>query len=364
MYNLSDWEEARILGKRAFYERSTKTIRACPENYCLAVKGDGGWHTYGRDNAIKSWWPALDKAILTYGILGVGSDSASSRRTLPYPCSLSGVELDGDSIVRMVYLDESGISINESFTVVAGVIIDADKQWNSVAEYLNSLLTEYVPVEHHHGFVFHAKELFHGSKVFDPKRYPPKRRRELLTKIVEIPSKFRLPTAYGYSDKIPLQNWLRRYPKKKQQRDMRAIHHAVTYSYCAIAVERYMRETARPEELAELIAENNDDARARVKEMHHILRGRNLYETTEYLYEIGKRYLPVRKFIGSVRFAEKDDDILLQIADACAFTYRLYLEKRSDASDLFCALSRNNPAKLEPQRCSDGGLGGYTLFYF
>ena len=39
---------------------------------------------------------------------------------------------------------------------------------------------------------FHAKDLFHGSKVFDPQHYPPERRRELLRKIVEIPSKFRL----------------------------------------------------------------------------------------------------------------------------------------------------------------------------
>ena len=65
-----------------------------------------------------------------------------------YPRSLSGIELDGDSIVRQVYLDESGISANESMTVVAGLIIDPDKQWKLVAEYLNSLLIEYVPVEH------------------------------------------------------------------------------------------------------------------------------------------------------------------------------------------------------------------------
>src|SRR5262249_51248901 len=168
---------------------------------------------------------------------------------LRFPCSLSGVKLDGNSIVRLVYLDESGISVNESVTVVAGVIIDPDKQWKLVAEYLNSLLLEYVPVEHHVGFAFHAKELFHGSKRFDPAHYPADRRRELLRKLVEIPARFRLPTVYGYSDKIPLQNWLRMYPTKKQQRDMRAIHHAMTYSYCTVAVERYMREIAGSEEL-------------------------------------------------------------------------------------------------------------------
>lgn len=265
--------------------------------------------------------------------------------------------------MRLVYLDESGISVKEPFTVVAGVVIDADKQWKLVAEYLNSLLLKYVPAEHQSGFVFHAKELFHGSKVFDPERYPPERRREVLRKLVEIPSKFRLPTVYGYSDKIPLQNWHTMYPKQPYK--MRAIHHAVTYSFCVIAVEAYMRQHARPEEIATLVAENNDNARSAVKEMHHILRGRNLYElNTDYLYEIGKRYLPVSKIVDCVHFAAKDEAVLLQLADACAFTYRLYLEKKPNASDLFCALSRNRPETLEPHKSANGGLGGYTLFYF
>ena len=83
--------------------------------------------------------------------------------------------------MRLVYLDESGISDNEPFTVVAGIIINADEQGKSVAEYLNSLLLEYVPVEHHVGFAFHAKDVFHGSNIFNPKEYPPERRRELLS---------------------------------------------------------------------------------------------------------------------------------------------------------------------------------------
>jgi hypothetical protein len=156
--------------------------------------------------------------------------------------SLSGIALNGHSLVRLVYLDESGTSVNEPFTVVAGVIIDADKQWKLIEEYINSLIAEYVPEEHQVGFVFHAKDLFHGSKVFAPRQYSPERRREVLRKLIGIPSRFRLPTVCGYSDKIPLQNWHRLYPKRPYQ--MQAIHHAVTYSYCAVAVERYMREHA------------------------------------------------------------------------------------------------------------------------
>jgi hypothetical protein len=68
--------------------------------------------------------------------------------------------------------------------------------------YVASLIEEYVPEEHRAGFVFHAKDLFHGSHIFDPKKYPPERRGEALKKLVEIPNKFGFPTVYRYSDKI------------------------------------------------------------------------------------------------------------------------------------------------------------------
>jgi len=46
------------------------------------------------------------------------------------PCSLSGVRLEGDRLVRLVYIDESGISNvrDDPFVIVAGIIVDADKK--------------------------------------------------------------------------------------------------------------------------------------------------------------------------------------------------------------------------------------------
>lgn len=61
-----------------------------------------------------------------------------------WPLSLSGVELDGDSLVRFVFLDESGISANESVTVVAGVIVHADLQWKEVEKALFDLADKYL----------------------------------------------------------------------------------------------------------------------------------------------------------------------------------------------------------------------------
>ena len=41
---------------------------------------------------------------------------------------------------RLVYLDETGISVNEPVTVVAGIILDADKHWMLVDDYIRALM--------------------------------------------------------------------------------------------------------------------------------------------------------------------------------------------------------------------------------
>lgn len=81
------------------------------------------------------------------------------------PCSLSGVELDGDRMARDIYLDESGISGHEPIAVVAGVIVDRDLHWLPVQRYIDDLIREYIPEEHRAGFIFHAKLSFGGVGV-------------------------------------------------------------------------------------------------------------------------------------------------------------------------------------------------------
>lgn len=59
---MKSYDEARIMGKRAFYERATDSIRLCPENYCLAVKANGKWKAYD-DGAIRDKWAIIQTTI-------------------------------------------------------------------------------------------------------------------------------------------------------------------------------------------------------------------------------------------------------------------------------------------------------------
>jgi hypothetical protein len=262
------------------------------------------------------------------------------EQTKERPRSLSGVKINGERLVRFVYVDESGISVNEPVVVVAGVIINADLQWRAVEKHVSQLIDEYVPEEHRKGFVFHAKDLFHGSGlIFDRRKYPLERSREALKDLLSIPRKFLLPVVYGYLIKRS-----RRLEVGRNQ--------SMAYSLCAVAVEAYMRSNADFTEVAALVAENNTDTRRAVKVMHDILKGKyrqleSAADIFSLLLEYAPNVLPVRRIVDTVYFAEKNDVFLLQIADACGLIIRYFKERKANVEEFFDALTNYNPKCLD-----------------
>lgn len=149
-------------------------------------------------------------------------------------------------LVRFVYVDESGISVNETTLVVADVIIDADSQWSRVAQHLDQLVNEFVPYGQRNDFIFHATELFHGSgQVFNRNQYRIERSHEALTAILAIPSAFRLPIVFGFIRK-QLTGELPSTAKEKQEgkeaRSEAEANHSVAFSLCAMGAETFMKK--------------------------------------------------------------------------------------------------------------------------
>src|SRR5271169_2922030 len=101
--------------------------------------------------------------------------------------ALGGARLEGDSVVRLVYLDEAGIGdiAREPHIVVTGAIIDADKQWKRLEEYYRILAHDIFPREELFNFVFHAKDIWHGSGPFDRKRFSRRDRLTILKRLAQ-----------------------------------------------------------------------------------------------------------------------------------------------------------------------------------
>lgn len=225
--------------------------------------------------------------------------------------------------MRLVYLDESGTGDlkNEPITVVAGVIVDADKQWQLVESKLNEIVEKYIRKEDRTGFVFHASDLFHESKNRIPReRYSPEVRLEILDALCAIPGDLELPIVVDWlkrsSRVIDIQENEYGLPQTLEltMSDINTTSHLLLSTMCAVHVDKFVQAEGHPQEVAVLILEDNPQTRKEVKQMHNF--GRHRY----------------KRLIDTIHFAEKSEAPLLQLADVCACVLkrRLMGKKGSD----------------------------------
>ena len=264
--------------------------------------------------------------------------------------------------MRFVYVDESGTSGKAPFLIVAGVVIDMDRQFIRVARHISKLVNKYVAAEDREGFSFHATNLFSGSgKTWGNRaKYSLAHRCEALKEFLAIPSKFHLPVIVGFIRRKPSPTGQSTQARQKTTQD----DHALAFSYCCIGAEKYMRSYARPRELAKITAEDNTQTKDKIKLMHNVLRGR--YPSALHFMKrlsadmgVDSEFLPLTKIIDAVSFEGKKDAILLQIADACALTIRHFLEGRTDTADFINAFTLGRPEcitrEIEKARSCHGG---------
>src|SRR5260370_36562632 len=88
---------------------------------------------------------------------------------------------------------------------MAGIIVEADKQWKALSQYLSDMADEVAPPEHREGFAFHATELFSGGKIFPREKYPKEWRWTVLDELLSLPRKFDLPIVWGMIAKSDLR---------------------------------------------------------------------------------------------------------------------------------------------------------------
>jgi hypothetical protein len=159
------------------------------------------------------------------------------------PRAFGGGQLQGDRLVRLVYVDEAGITNrrHEPFLIVAGVIVDADMKLVAIERHLTRLVDRHIPEQHRDGFVFHAMELFNGGgKVFvrpepgDPNpEWPLERRLAIADDLAAIPRKFDLPLAFGIVERA---KWPQTFtpPANFSEKDRTIGEHVTAFMACAL----------------------------------------------------------------------------------------------------------------------------------
>jgi Protein of unknown function (DUF3800) len=251
--------------------------------------------------------------------------------------------------MRVIYLDETGHSYKEPVAAVAGVILDPDKQWRLMADEIERL-KECVPAEFREGFVFRAADLFYGGEY--RKQWPDEDRWSLLEKLVSLPRKLKVPLVIGSAQKPPKEL------RQKPQLDSVVIH-AMAYLRCLKPADVYMNDFAQPDEVAMIVAEDRKEAREAIRDAHNLAMSKSLIE--QWMPELAHLY-PISRIKAPPAFASKEEEILLQIADACAWTFQRHMRAGSQSERFIHAMFGDfaHPIDLGKMRTENASYYGFA----
>jgi hypothetical protein len=234
--------------------------------------------------------------------------------------TLSGDRLEGDRLVRVTYLDESGADPKDPLLVVAGIIVLGDNLLIPVENRLDEIKRKHIPAENWDGFFFHAVDIFSGGNkrcIFhDRDVWPEDRRFAILDDLARVPADFDLPIAVGVIERAT-------FPAPADiaghsPLEIAVAQHAMGIIQCAVGIELWMRQHA-PSEITHLIAEDNNDVRLAAREAQVMLRDRRRMER-EGISD--HPVFPLERIRDGLMFAYKTESPALQVADFCSWAVR------------------------------------------
>jgi hypothetical protein len=145
--------------------------------------------------------------------------------------------------------------------------------------------------------------------------------------LARVPRKLGIPIVYEAIERAKLALEEASRPPTPSELSIGA--HAIAFSACTLRIEQLMR-AKWPTEVAQMVAEDNDQVRTLVKGAHENFRDPSRTEGI-----IPNDILPLRKIRGSVHFADKAESKPLQLADLCAFVIRGHLARHPHNGPLY-----------------------------
>lgn len=234
--------------------------------------------------------------------------------------ALGGSPLIGDILARNAYIDEAGISNQqqEPIVVVAGVIVHTDTQWRLLHEHFQSLMQRFVPASCQDGFVFNAKDIWHGSgEIFARDKWKGRDRRDVLRALVATISQFQLPVVWGAASRRNVAKALNNKGITNPN-TVTQVAFMSAFAECASCADAWMKRYGQKECLS-LVIENNTELRRITKQTYRELR----HPTNSLQLAIP----PIERIVDAPSFMEKEDAPPLQLADVCAFLIKRRLVK-------------------------------------
>lgn len=251
--------------------------------------------------------------------------------------ALFGGLLWGTRPVRYIFVDEAGTSAREKVSVVVGIIANADDHVMS-AEALALEVLRGVPFKFREGFKFSAKQIF-GDEKFQAD-WSLTDRLDLLYQMMSVPRRIGMATVVGahWRGATPWEqaiNFDETYGKWGLTHP--EIDHFNAFRMCIAVADRTIRRYAGAREVATVVAEDHPTMKEHLKKIPRLLRDNASVLKPEHFRrtesDIAAGHLTqsgdvrVERIRNSVHFVEKEEDPLVQVADACAYGFRRFFNK-------------------------------------
>ncbi len=232
--------------------------------------------------------------------------------------------------MRVVYMDESGLSKREPILIEAALIVHGDDQVIPVEECLESLVEKHIPAHKREGFFFHATDIYGGgdkdSIFHDKTEWPDERRYAILDDLVAVPAKFGLPICIGPVTKAKVTADLLA-DEPRTPFEISVTLHALAIIQCEMGIEMWMRKNTT-NEITHIIAENNNEVHQAARQAHTLLRDKAAWAQEGY---INHACFPFKRIRDGLQFTTKVESRLLQVADAVAWAVRRAANKAPNA---------------------------------
>lgn len=276
----------------------------------------------------------------------------SNEPTDYFPRALGGGPLSEGALVRLIYTDEAGTSAKEPVCVVAAVVVHGDTQWRPLEAEMRRIIADKVPENLRDNFVFHATDVFSGSKEIKRDEWAFEDRLDFLKEVLCLPLVHDVPIAVGIEFK---KEWSEidfaslRFPNSKPLTPNQ-FSHLMAFNTCMERADLFLRKYLGGAEIGSVIAEDLPEMKRFLTAFGLIHReresqfsmGSEYFRPEKWQEKLGIKPEPVEYRIDHIvdvpHFVSKGKAPLLQLADACAFAFRHCLSKKDHGDDLVLAM--------------------------
>jgi hypothetical protein len=276
------------------------------------------------------------------------------------PQAIFGGALLGNRLMKFLFMDEAGTSQHEPVTVVVAIHTDPDSQLVHTEASVRQVLG-LVPPQFREGFHFHAKSIWADPKYRDG--WDMTKRKAMLCQMMALPRRLGLSISFSIARRGST------FEGHGTTMMPHEIDHLMAFQACIAVADKHIRERGKPLEAASIIAEDEPNMRKFLKnsvrylrENPRIIERASMLPTAAeeqqgYVEQIGDQR--VTNIRNPICFTDKQEEPLVQLADACAYGLKRYFSEQ-DFGEQFVAAINGCPFDKRDFR---GPLSAVTCYW-